>query len=106
MAKDELARVKGELLGLEILLMHCLCFIAARTEDPLRYLTEFGNAAIDGVLQSEGVEVSPRYLKQLQTAATGVILQCVGAAQNVVADVDQRSRPAARGGRAADRTGH
>ena len=92
MNKDDLARIKGELLGLEVVLMHCLCFIAIRDDNPTRYLEKFGDAAIDGVIQSESAEISPRQLKQFQTAATGVILHCVRAAQSVVAEVDHRPR--------------
>ena len=96
LTKDELARIKGELLGLEILVMHCLCFIAARAENPAHYLAEFGDAAIDGVLQFDGVEVPSRYSKQIQAAAANVVLQCVGAAQVAVAEVDRRPMPAVK----------
>ena len=90
--KDELARIRGEMLGMEVVLMHCLCFIAVHDENPSHYLERFGDAAIDGVLRFEGAGIPPRQLKQFRNAATEIVLHCVRAAQDVVAGVDQRAR--------------
>ena len=91
LTNDELAQLKGELLDPEILVMHCPFFIAARASDPSHHLTEFRKAVIDGVRQFGSAKAPSRHLKQVQTAATGVVRQCVGAAQAVGA-----CRPPAR----------
>ena len=92
MTKDELARLRGEMFGQQVLLMHCLCFIAAQVDDPSRHLKDFGQAAVQGVLQAEGSQVSPRYLNQFQAAATSVVLHCVEAAQVIVAEASPRAK--------------
>ena len=98
MTKDEVARLRGELFGLQVLVMHCLCFVAANVEHPRRHLQEFRDAAVEGVLQAEAAGISPRYLRQFQNSATSVVCQCMEAAQSVVAQATAPKAPTASAG--------
>ncbi len=65
--------------------MQSLCFIAAHTDDPVRHLKGIRDSAVAGISGQSKADVLPRHLQIFQEAAADVVLQCVGAAHNVLA---------------------
>ncbi len=99
MTKKEVAQLKGELFGLQVLVMQSLCFIAAHAEDPVRHLKGIEDSAVEGISGQPQLDILPRYLQAFQQAAAEVVVQCIEAAQSVLADGGQPLRP----GEASDR---
>jgi hypothetical protein len=65
--------------------MQSLCFIAAHTEDPVRHLSRIRDSAVAGISGDLNMDVPPRYLEIFQEAAADLVVQCVAAAQGVLA---------------------
>jgi len=84
MTGKERAELKGELFGLQVLVMQSLCFIAARTDDPLRHLEVIRDSAVAGIAVEPKADVLSRYFQTFQAAAAHVVVQCVGAAQEML----------------------
>ena len=83
MTRKDVAELKGELFGLQVLVMQSLCFIAAHTENPVRHLNGLRDAAIAGISGEPKTDIPPRHLQVFQQAAADVVLHCVEAAQAV-----------------------
>jgi hypothetical protein len=80
-----MAQMKGELFGLQVLVMQSLCFIAAHTEDPVRHLKGIRDTAVAGIAAEPKEDIQPRHLRVFQDAAIDVVLRCVETAQGVMA---------------------
>jgi len=85
LTKKDVAQLKGELFGLQVLVMQSLCFIAAHTDDPVRHLNGIRDSAVAGISGEPNMDVPPRYLEIFQEAAADLVVQCVAAAQGVLA---------------------
>jgi hypothetical protein len=85
LTRKDVAQLKGELFGLQVLVMQSLCFIAAHTEDPVRHLNGIRDSAVAGISGELNMDVPPRYLEIFQEAAADLVFQCVAAAQGVLA---------------------
>lgn len=85
MTRKDVAQLKGELFGLQVLVMQSLCFIAAHTDDPVRHLNGIRDSAVAGISGEPNADVPPRYLEIFQEAAAGLVVQCVAAAQGALA---------------------
>ena len=85
MTSKDAAQLKGELFGLEVLVMQSLCFIAAHTEDPIRHLRWMRDSAVAGISEEPRANILHRHLDVFQQAAADVVMRCVEAAEDVVA---------------------
>ena len=84
MTRKDAVQLKGEVFGLQVLVMQSLCFIAAHTDNPVRHLATLRDAAVEGISENPNDDVLPRYLDVFQQAAAGVVMQCIDAAQDAL----------------------
>lgn len=81
MEPGEHARLRGELIGLQVLVMKCLSLLAVRVTDPVAFLDRVRDTAVWGLEHA----ALPDGAVQLE-AADRVIRGCVAAAQDAVLD--------------------
>ena len=89
MTNAETAELRGELYGLKVLLVNCVGFIAAITDDPGAHLSAIQDAAIEGIASSNHDKVKAVHLRTFQAAAAGIVLQVVEAAKSASAQVSK-----------------
>ena len=77
MTNADIAEMRGELYALKIMLVNCLGFIAALTDDPTSHLDAIQNEAIEGIAGSTNDKVKPAHLRTFHAAAVGIVLQVV-----------------------------
>jgi hypothetical protein len=90
MTNTDIAELRGEIFGLKIMLVNCIGFIAAITDDPNAHLDAIQNESIEGIAMATNDKVKDAYLQTFRAAAAGLVLQVVEGAK--VASV-QVSKP-------------
>jgi hypothetical protein len=77
MTNAELAELRGEIFGLKIMLINCIGFIAAITDDANAHLEAIQNEAIAGIAEATNDQIKPSHLQSFRGAAAGLVLQIV-----------------------------
>ena len=85
-------RMRGEIYALKILLINCLGFIAAITDDPGSHLQAVQDQSIEGIARSRHGKVKAAYLRNFQDAAAGIVLQAIEGAKVASAQVEKPER--------------
>jgi hypothetical protein len=92
MTNAELAELRGEIVGLKVLLANCLSFIAGQTSDPAAHLAAIRDHAIAGLAEITDARIRQQQLPVFRAAAAGIVLQVVGAGATVVVPGSPRPR--------------
>ena len=92
MTNAEEAEMRGEIYALKILLINCLGFIAAITDDPGSHLQAVQDQSIEGIARSRHGKVKAAYLRNFQDAAAGIVLQAIEGAKVASAQVEKPER--------------
>jgi hypothetical protein len=83
MTNEEAAELKGQIVGLKVLLMNCLSFMAGQTSDPLAHLSAIRDHSIAGLAEVTNSTVRPQHLQLFRAAAAGIVSQVADNAKAV-----------------------
>ena len=81
MTNAEVAELRGQIFGLKIMLINCIGFIAAITDDPDVHLDAIQTQTIVGIGTATNDQVKPAHIQAFRAAAAGLVLQVVEGAK-------------------------
>jgi hypothetical protein len=80
MTNLELAKFRGEFLGLKVLLVACLTEIAVRRDDPIAYLNHLRDQSVREIAAAAPLDVRRQHMVDFREAASRIIAEATSAA--------------------------
>jgi hypothetical protein len=81
MTNRELARFRGEFIGLKLLLIHCISEVASRHQEPLAFLKGLRDRSVGDVAGARPSDVRRLHVQDFVEGAEAIINQVTATAQ-------------------------